>query len=296
MVFDSARFDLQPYVGFDTERYVRRTFCSWEHAGWRSLLVQRFEHVPVAEEMELPGAADLHLVLPVSGRAEMETCDGGRPVREPWIPGRLQLGIPHQRTIRSYRGDASMRSVQVHIPRDTVDSVVARLGGGVVDFEAVAASVANGDRLLEEAVRALGTAGTADDLYAESAADFLATHLLTRHGRLRGVRPPTREDTRVRAAVAFMRERLAEPITLGDIAGEVHLSVYHFVRVFREATGQTPHRFLTGLRIDEAKRLLRRTDLPIARIAPRCGFADSGALSAAFLRHTGMRPSVYRSS
>lgn len=103
-------------------------------------------------------------------------------------------------------------------------------------------------------------------------------------------------NPRVRAAVAFMRERLAEPITLGDLAGEVHLSVYHFVRVFRDATGQTPHRLLTGLRIDEAKRLLRGTDLPIARIASRCGFADSGALSAAFLRHTAMRPSVYRNS
>jgi AraC family transcriptional regulator len=294
MVFASARFDLQPYVGFDTDRYVRRTFCSWEHAGWRSLLVQRFEHVPVADSMELPGAADLHLVLPVSGRAEMETRDGGRAVRETWVPGRLQLGIPHRPIVRTYRGNTSMRSVQVHIPRDTVDSVVARLGGGIVDYEAVAASVAEGDPLLEEAVRAVGAAGTAGDLYAESAADFLATHLLTRHGRLRADRPPAREDTRVRAAVAFMRERLAEPITLGDIAGGVHLSVFHFIRVFRDATGQTPHRFLTGLRIDEAKRLLRGTDLPIARIASRCGFADPGALWAAFLRHTGVRPSVYR--
>ncbi|GAA1566052.1 hypothetical protein GCM10009678_56170 [Actinomadura kijaniata] len=54
MVFASARFDLQPYVGFDMARYVRRTYCSWEDSGWRSLLVQRFEHVPVAEDMELP--------------------------------------------------------------------------------------------------------------------------------------------------------------------------------------------------------------------------------------------------
>ena len=57
MVFDSARFDLRPYTGFETDRFVRRTFCSWEDAGWRSLLVQRFEHVPVAEDMALPAAA-----------------------------------------------------------------------------------------------------------------------------------------------------------------------------------------------------------------------------------------------
>ncbi|MFJ7216010.1 helix-turn-helix domain-containing protein [Amycolatopsis sp. NPDC098790] len=296
MVFDSARFDLRPYTGFETDRFVRRTFCSWVDAGWRSLLVQRFEHVPVAEELALPAAADLHLVLPVSGRADLETRAGGRAVVDQWLPGRLQLGLPQQAVVRRYRGDGDMRSVQVHIPRDTVDAVAARLGGDVPDFEAMAASVAGGDPLLEHAVRALGSPGTADDLYAETAAAFLATHLLTRHGRLRAGRPPGKEDARVRAAVAFLRERLAEPVTLADLAGEVHLSVYHLVRVFRAATGQTPHRFLTELRVEEAKRLLRETSLPLDRIAPRCGFAGPGALSAAFVRHVGVRPSAYRNS
>ncbi|WP_394618773.1 helix-turn-helix domain-containing protein [Lentzea sp. JNUCC 0626] len=188
-----------------------------------------------------------------------------------------------------------MRSLQVHIPRDVVDSAAVRLGGDEVDFEAVAESVNAGDPLVEEAMRAVGAATGADELYAESASAFLAVHLLTRHVRV-AVPRTTREDTRVRAAVAMMRERLAEPLTLADIAGEVHLSVYHLVRVFQRATGQTPHRFLTGLRIEEAKRLLRDTDLPIAQIARRCGFASPGALSTAFARHTGVRPSVYRNS
>ncbi|CAL9611432.1 HTH-type transcriptional activator RhaS [Streptomyces sp. enrichment culture] len=100
----------------------------------------------------------------------------------------------------------------------------------------------------------------------------------------------------MRAAVAFLHERLADPVTLADLADEVHLSVYHLVRVFKKATGQTPHRFLTGLRVEAAKRLLRETDLTLDQIAPRCGFTGSGALSAAFLRHTGTRPSAYRNS
>ncbi|NBH12433.1 AraC family transcriptional regulator [Amycolatopsis sp. SID8362] len=289
MVFDSARFDLQPYAGVPWERYVRRTYCSWEHAGWRSLLVQRFEHVPVAEDLHLPGTADLHLVLPVSGRAEVAA-------GAPWVPGRLQLGIPHRPAARRYRGDASMRSVQIHIPRDTVDSVAAQLGGGAVDFDAVAASLAAGDALLEEVVRTIGFPGEAGELYAESAAAFLTTHLFTRHGRRRAGPAPAREDARVRAAVAVMRERLADPVTLADLAAEVHLSVYHFVRVFKAATGETPHRYLTRLRVEEAKRLLRGMDLSLERIAARCGFAGPGPLSAAFLRHTGARPSAYRNS
>ncbi|SER24369.1 helix-turn-helix domain-containing protein [Actinokineospora terrae] len=296
MVFDSTRFDLRPYAGFDMDRFVRRTFCSWADAGLRSLLVQRFEHVAVVEEMVLPAAVDLHLVLPVSGLAEMETSAGGRATRHPWVPGRLQVGVPGQATVRRYRGDAAMRSIQVHIPRDTVDSVAARLGGRV-DFEAL--SRVTTDPLVEATIRAVGGVGSrasTSDLYAESAAAFLTTHLLTRHGGLPAERTPAREDARVRTAVDIMRERLADPITLADIAGEVHLSVYHLVRVFKAATGETPHRFLTRLRIERAKGLLRDTDLAIAQIATRCGFASPGALSTAFLRHVGARPSAYRNS
>ncbi|MFJ9029514.1 helix-turn-helix domain-containing protein [Streptomyces sp. NPDC102274] len=258
------------------------------------MLVQRFEHVPAAEEMELPGAADLHLVLPVAGRAVMEARSGGRGSRCTWAPGRLEVGIPDRPVLRRYRGDAAMRSVQIHIPRGTVDAVAARLGGRAVDYEAMAASLAAGDPLIEEAVRAVGSLDEAGDLYAESTAAFLTVHLLTRHAGQPDPRPPTREDARVGAAVAVMRDRLADPITLAEIAGEVHLSVYHFVRVFKGSTGMTSYRFLTRLRIEEAKRLLRDTDLAIAQIAVRCGFAGPGALSASFLRHTGARPSVYR--
>jgi hypothetical protein len=50
------------------------------------------------------------------------------------------------------------------------------------------------------------------------------------------------------------------------------------VRVFKEPAGETPHRFLTRLRVEEAQRRLRSADLPIAEIAPSCGFASPGAL------------------
>ncbi|MEV6139116.1 helix-turn-helix transcriptional regulator [Nocardia sp. NPDC051990] len=173
---------------------------------------------------------------------------------------------------------------------------MTRLGNHGVDYEAVAASLAEGDPLVEEIVRAVADRDEADDLYAETAVTFLAVHLLVRRTRLSADRTPAQENSHVRAAVAIMRERFADPLTLADIAGEVHLSVYHLVRVFKEATGETPHRYLTRLRIAEAKRLLHDTDLTIAQIAARCGFASPGALSTAFLRHTGARPSAYRNS
>ncbi|MCZ9336343.1 helix-turn-helix transcriptional regulator, partial [Streptomyces sp. TRM76130] len=82
-----------------------------------------------------------------------------------------------------------------------------------------------------------------------------------------------------------MRERLADPLTVADLAAEARLSTYHFIRVFREATGETPHRYLTRLRVAQARRLLTDTGDSVDRIAARCGFSSAGSLSAAFLRH-----------
>ncbi|GHE76464.1 AraC family transcriptional regulator [Streptomyces longispororuber] len=290
-MFDSPDFDLTPYAEFDTAASVRRTYCSWHDAGWRSLLVQSFTHAPRAEDLPLPGVSDLHLVLCTGGDATMRTRSGGRAARRRWIPGRLELMVPGRSTVRSYHAAVALRSVQVHIPRATVERTAAELGGPAPDFEALAAGLATGDTVVEHLLRGLPAARDTDDLYAEAAAAFLTTHLLTRG---RGHAPAGPEHAAVRAAVALMRERLADPLTLADIAAAARLSVYHFLRVFRDATGETPHRHLTRLRIEEARRLLTDTDLTLAGIAARCGFAGPGSLSAAFLKHVGVRPSAYR--
>ncbi|MBN6038217.1 helix-turn-helix domain-containing protein [Amycolatopsis sp. 195334CR] len=282
-MFDSPDFDLAPYAEVDLPAQVRRTYCSWSDAGWRSLLVQCFDHAPEAEPFPMPAVADLHLVLCVGGDVEMRTRADGKPVRRRWVPGTLELMVPGLASVRDYRTTSPLRTVQVTVPSVTVEQVAE---GRTPDFPALTA-----DPLVEQLVRALPPAAGAGDLYAESAAAFLVTHLLTggRHERL-----PGPEHAAVRRAVAEMRERLAEPLTVAEIAAEAHLSVYHFIRVFRDATGETPHRFLTRLRIERARRLLSGTDLTVAQIADRCGFASPGALSTAFLGQVGVRPSVYR--
>ncbi|WP_329062878.1 helix-turn-helix transcriptional regulator [Amycolatopsis sp. NBC_01480] len=178
----------------------------------------------------------------------------------------------------------------MHIPSATVDRAAEHLGGRP-DFDRLSAAIGAGDPIVENIVRALPHVAVTNDLYAESAAAYLATHLLTqgRHDRL-----PGPEHSAVRAGIAVMTARLAEPLTLAAIAAEAHLSVYHFIRVFRAETGETPHRFLTRLRIERAQRLLSGSTLSLAQIADQCGFSSPGTLSSAFLSQVGVRPSVYR--
>nr|WP_042197676.1 AraC family transcriptional regulator [Kibdelosporangium sp. MJ126-NF4]CEL23107.1 Transcriptional regulator, AraC family [Kibdelosporangium sp. MJ126-NF4]CTQ90244.1 Transcriptional regulator, AraC family [Kibdelosporangium sp. MJ126-NF4] len=292
-MFQSSDFDLEPYAVVDTDRYVNRRFCSWQDLGWRSLLVQRFEHVSQVEEMALPATSDLHLVLTVAGHAEMRTRTTGRWESRRWLPGTLDMTVPGQSAQRGYRSAHPFRTLQVHIPHTTLERVAERLDGRPVDYEQMAAAVAAGDRVVEHTLRSLDTAHAVGDLYAETAAAFLATHLLTRQA----VGPePDSDKSRAHKAITVMRERLADQVTLADIAAEVGLSVFHFIRVFKATTGQTPHRYFTGLRIEEARRLLDDSDLSLDRIAARCGFGSAGSLSTTFLRHIGVRPSAYRNS
>ena len=128
-VFDAPDFDLAPYATFDPSALVRRTFCSWGDAGWRSLLVQSFDHAPQAEHVPLPGVADLHLILHVAGDAVMRTRSGGKPVHDRKAPGTLELVVPGRDSVRDYRASSAMRTVQVHNPSATVTRVATRLGG-----------------------------------------------------------------------------------------------------------------------------------------------------------------------
>ncbi len=92
-----------------------------------------------------------------------------------------------------------------------------------------------------------------------------------------------------------MRDQLGRPVTVTELADVARLSPYHFLRVFKRATGHTPHRYLILLRIAEVKRLLEG-GVTVTRAAQQCGFYSTAHLSAVFLRETGVRPSRWPSA
>ncbi len=96
------------------------------------------------------------------------------------------------------------------------------------------------------------------------------------------------------AAINYMREHLAEPLRLTDIAAAVHLSPFHFSRLFRRHVGQSPMRFLTQCRVEAARGFLLGSDLPIKAIAHRTGLSDPFHFSRTFHRVAGYPPNHLR--
>jgi AraC family transcriptional regulator len=94
--------------------------------------------------------------------------------------------------------------------------------------------------------------------------------------------------------VESMRENLGEPLTVDDLARTAMFSKFHFSRVFQRMTGLSPGRFLSALRIAEAKRLLRSTSLTVADISHQVGYNSVGTFSTRFHSSVGMFPREYR--
>ena len=86
----------------------------------------------------------------------------------------------------------------------------------------------------------------------------------------------------------------ARPLDVEALASAAHLSRAHFIRSFRDAFGETPHRYLQRRRIERAMALLRTTDKPVTEICLEVGFASLGTFSRTFSDVLGTSPRAYR--
>jgi AraC family transcriptional regulator len=97
-----------------------------------------------------------------------------------------------------------------------------------------------------------------------------------------------------RQLVEFIDSQLAEPISLGQLAGLCALSEYHFARMFRASFGLPPHQYVLARRLAQARHLLRHTRLPLGEIALACGFASASHFTHRFRQAVGGTPGDYR--
>lgn len=101
-----------------------------------------------------------------------------------------------------------------------------------------------------------------------------------------------KETRPVRHALELLRERLAEPITLDELASHASLDKYHLCRAFRAQMGLPPHAYLTRLRIARAKQLLVAGLRP-SEVALQVGLYDQSQLNRHFRRLVGTTPGRY---
>ena len=246
-------------------------------------------------------AADTHLViLHLDGPVTVRRGEGrGSSARE--VPAGGLFIHPARRDLTVELG-GPLRTVHLYLSDDVLQQ--AADDGRPADL---AEELGSSDPLLEQLVLSMDetlrrwepTART----YVDQLGTMVAAQLVRRHGAGITGRPAGGEgdrpggglgDRQFASVRALMEERLAEPVPLAELAAAAGLSVSQFSRQFRARTGLAPHRFLLGLRVDHACRLLRTGSAPIAEIAVRCGFSHQEHLTRVMRAQLDTTPGAVR--
>lgn len=134
-------------------------------------------------------------------------------------------------------------------------------------------------------------------LFSDSLIQTLTLHLLTNYGTSR--RPVQSvsgglSGYRLRHVKEFIEEHLEDDLSLAELSAAAGLSQFHFARAFRTSTGSTPQQFVMQRRIERAKELLSKNDLPIVEVSLRTGFKNQSHFTSLFRKFTSLTPKMWR--
>ena len=98
----------------------------------------------------------------------------------------------------------------------------------------------------------------------------------------------------LRLAKDAMDRDWAEPLDLDAVAATAGYSRYHFVRLFKQAYGETPGQYLSRRRIERAQELLRSANLTVTEVCMLVGFTSLGTFCTRFKQQVGMTPGEFQ--
>lgn len=98
----------------------------------------------------------------------------------------------------------------------------------------------------------------------------------------------------LKSVLSYINENYGSKIYLKDLAALMNLNEQYFSRFFKKALGRTCVDYINDVRIRQAMKLLRTTDMPVLDIAYTCGFGNIGHFIQTFKRATGRKPLEYR--
>ncbi|MDE6592302.1 MAG: AraC family transcriptional regulator [Oscillospiraceae bacterium] len=104
----------------------------------------------------------------------------------------------------------------------------------------------------------------------------------------------SRQMSALLPVLRFMNDSFRNDISMTQLSGLMGVTPQHFCRVFKKAMNISPNKFLTQIRLDEAKRLLIERDASVSEAAAKSGFMDAVYFSTVFRKHEGVSPAEYK--
>jgi AraC family transcriptional regulator len=270
---------------------------SSEALGWQHIQAYRLAN-PVSWQLDLPPINRHFIVAHLSNPCQLSSRWNGLERRSRSVPGNIMIMSAHQGSHWEWKGE--IEELHIFLDPQVMSAAVQELGDRSVQL-------LDGIGLTDMAIMdialkintELSQPGVCGSLFAQSASHTLTLQLLRRHSTLSTHEMLDRLDLpahRLRAALEYIEAHLCEDVSLDAIAAAANLSTFRFARGFRKATGQPPHQYVIGRRLERAKELLRTGEEEIGEVARRVGFASQSHFTAVFSRRCGLPPRRYRQS
>jgi AraC family transcriptional regulator len=197
---------------------------------------------------------------------------------------------------------SSPRVLLLFVPSAFLSRVITEHWGANPDNVEILWKPPAGDRVAESVMMSLASeaqnGSPAGQLYAESACEFLAHHIVRAYSSLSTPLPRATgglPGARLKMVLEYIEDNLGQPIALRQMAALSGVSPRHFERAFRQAMGAPPHAYVLKRRLTAARELiLSQPSLSIEEIAAKTGFSSSSHLASAFRRETGYSPKTFR--
>jgi AraC family transcriptional regulator len=193
--------------------------------------------------------------------------------------------------------------MHLYLPATLFDRLKDDFNLPVSPAHSICHAVGISDDIIEQIGRSILSelsAETAESrMYVETASLTLAARLLRKHcdNGVCATREPFSyavDHGRIRRVLDYIAANIERDITLADLARIAGYSPFHFARKFARAMGNSPHRYISRLRLESAMAELAAGKLPLAEIALNAQFSSQASFTRAFHRATGMTPNEYR--
>jgi AraC family transcriptional regulator len=243
---------------------------------WRGLFVRRYRFPRIVDRFLVPATPEPLITCQLAGSAEFRERDLGGA----WLTRQIQRGdifvthskVPYETCFRSPAGQ-ELDVILVHIAVDQFLAALETLYPGksgevtVMDFFGRDEALAH---LCFACAEMLSTRVPGESKRVAGLTQLFAAHLIEKYTDAAAEKPDFRGGLPIRQihrVEDYVREQLAEDISVEALAGLVELSPFHFSRVFKQATGMSPMQFVTRERIARAQQLVRETSRSLIEIA-----------------------------
>src|SRR6266576_6771230 len=258
--------------------YPEAVVASSQELGWQNL--RALEMRQTSSEWTMPPLENHCIVIQLGPSVEVTARIGDENFEQSLEPGAITI-VPAGLTVDWQQGDTTSHTLHLYL-----DPQFLRTTAESIDVDYSQVSIAPQFGIRDEHIHNIGMSlrhelkdsNVIGRLYADSLGKVLAMQLVRRYSYFKDLRTSRggMAPRKLRKAIEFINSNLDEEqaVAIPAVADEVQMSCSHFSRAFKQSMGVSPNVYMTEQRIARAKKFLSETDLRIADIALRTGFAS----------------------